>query len=115
MSAQRTSRFRNRQPDPKYMTFVEHLQELRQRLIVSLSSIAVGSVVGWLLASRVIRLLDEPLKEHLKGYDGKLITPQVYGGFTLNLKIAIAIGFIIALPVTLSQIWAFVAPAFGPR
>ena len=73
MSAQRTGRFRSRQPDPKYMTFVEHLQELRKRLIVSLSSIAGGSVVGWLLASRVIRLLDEPLKQPLKGYDGKLI------------------------------------------
>jgi sec-independent protein translocase protein TatC len=41
------------------------------------------------------------------------VVDTVYGGFTLNLKIAIMVGFVFALPVTIYQMWAFVAPAFG--
>jgi sec-independent protein translocase protein TatC len=96
------------------MTFVEHLDELRQRLIISIASIAVGSVAGWFLAPAAIHLIDAPLRRHL-GSHGKLILDTIYGGFTLQLKIAIIIGFMFALPVTMYQLWAFVAPAFGTR
>jgi sec-independent protein translocase protein TatC len=44
---------------------------------------------------------------------GRLIVTTVYGGFTLQLKVAIIVGFAVALPVTLFQVWGFVAPAFG--
>jgi sec-independent protein translocase protein TatC len=106
-------RQRQKQPDPKYMTFVEHLSELRQRLIISFLSIGVGSVVGWLLASRILEIMARPLQQrmHIK----HLYFTAVYGAFTLQLKIAIMVGFIIALPVTTYQLWGFVAPAFGPR
>lgn len=120
MSAQPSmGRFRTRAPDPKYMTFVEHLDELRHRLIVCVSTIAVGSVIGWFFAKRTIGILDAPLQDaYAKAHHGAklpLYVDTVYGGFTLNLKIAIAIGFMLALPVTIYQVWAFVAPAFGPR
>ncbi|HCG02485.1 MAG TPA: twin-arginine translocase subunit TatC [Chloroflexi bacterium] len=120
MSAQPTSGpFRIREPDPKYMTFVEHLQELRTRLTICVSTIAVGSVIGWFFAKRTIRLLDAPLRDaYASSHPGKtlpLFFNTVYGGFTLNLKVAIAIGFLIALPVTIYEAWAFVAPAFGAR
>jgi sec-independent protein translocase protein TatC len=112
-------RFRTRVPDPKYMTFVEHLQELRKRLIISVSTIAAGSVIGWFLAGRTITLLDDPLNAaYAARHHGKhlpLYIDTIYGGFTLNLKIAFAIGFLIALPVTVYQVWAFCAPAFGPK
>jgi sec-independent protein translocase protein TatC len=112
----RPRRPRLREPDPKYMTFVEHLHELRQRLIISVSSIGVGSIVGWFLAPHIIHILDEPLRAHLKG-NTHLIYNTVYGGFTLQLKLAIMVGFLIALPVTLYQLWGFLAPAFakGPN
>jgi sec-independent protein translocase protein TatC len=101
------------------MTFVEHLDELRHRLIVCVSTIAVGSIVGWFFAKRAIHLLDTPLRDaYAKTHHGHqlpLIVQTVYGGFTLNLKVAIAIGFLLALPVTIYQVWAFVAPAFGAR
>lgn len=114
MSVQSPRRPRfTRQPDPKYMTFVEHLQELRRRLVVSLSTIALGSIAGWFLAPRAIHLIDAPLRRYL-GSRGHLIVNTVYGGFTLQLKIAIIIGFMIALPVTVYQLWGFLAPAFGP-
>jgi sec-independent protein translocase protein TatC len=95
------------------MTFVEHLEELRHRLIVCVVAITLGSVVGWFLAKPVIGLLVAPVRKYL--HVKTLYVPQVYGAFTVNLKIAVIIGFAIALPVTLYQAWAFVAPAFGAR
>jgi sec-independent protein translocase protein TatC len=112
MSVRSPRLLRRREPDPKYMTFVEHLSELRRRLVVSILAIGVGSVVGWFLAPHIIHLLDLPLR-HSLGKNGKLYLDTVYGGFTLQLKIAIMVGFIIALPVTLYQMWGFLAPAFG--
>lgn len=113
MSVRLPGRPQTRPPDPKYMTFVEHLEELRKRLIVSIASIALGSILGWFLAPRIIHILDAPLRAHL--HNQKLVVPTIYGGFTLQLKVAIMVGFVIALPVTAWQLWAFVAPAFGPR
>lgn len=101
------------EPDPKYMTFVEHLGELRQRLVICILAIGGGSVIGWLLAGRAIHLIDEPLCKNLGPKHCQLIATQVYGGFTLQLKVAIIIGFVIALPVTVYQLWRFMAPAFG--
>lgn len=100
-------------PDPKYMTFVEHLSELRSRLIISVLAIAVGSVAGWFLAPEVIHLIDIPLCQHLPHSNCRLVVTDVYGGFTLQLKIAVIVGFVFALPVTVYEMWAFVAPAFG--
>jgi sec-independent protein translocase protein TatC len=100
-------------PDPKYMTFVEHLQELRVRLAKCFGAIIVGSIGGWSLAPRVIHLLDDPLSKAL-GHNVPIYVDTVYGAFTLNLKVAIIIGFVFALPVTIYQLWAFIAPAFGP-
>lgn len=94
------------------MTFVEHLQELRVRLFISILAIAVGSVAGWFLAPHVIHLIDIPVCQHFKG-NCNLYVDNVTGAFTLTLKVAVIIGFIFALPVTVTQVWAFIAPAFG--
>jgi sec-independent protein translocase protein TatC len=93
------------------MTFVEHLEELRHRLIVCVVAIALGSVAGWFLAKPIIKLLVEPVRKYL--HVKTLYVPQVYGAFTINLKIAVIIGFAFALPVTMYQVWGFIAPAFG--
>ena len=108
---QRPSTQRHREIDPKYMTFVEHLTELRRRLIISMVAIALASVGGWFLAERVLALITKPVEHYFKH---KLVVDTVYGAFTLHLKVAIIIGFIVALPIILYQIWAFIAPAFGP-
>jgi sec-independent protein translocase protein TatC len=104
---------RRREPDPKYMSVVEHLDELRRRLIISIAAMTAGSVAGWFVAPAVIHLIDAPLRADLHG-QGRLVLDTIYGGFTLQLKVAIILGFIVALPVTFSQLWGFVAPAFGP-
>jgi len=112
VQAPRSPAARERQIDPKYMTFVEHLSELRKRLIISFAAIAVGSIAGWFLAPRALKLIIVPVK-HFIGHT--LVVDTVYGGFTLQLKMAVMIGFLFALPVTIYQVWAFIAPAFGPK
>lgn len=99
--------------DPKIMSFVEHLDELRARLVKCVLAIAAGSVAGWFLAPHTIAMIDAPIKKVLGQVGGKLVVDTIYGGFTLDLKIALIIGFAIALPVTIWQLWGFVSPAFG--
>jgi sec-independent protein translocase protein TatC len=114
MTVESRWRPRYKAPDPKVMTLVEHLHELRHRLIISIAAVAVGSVGGWFLAPHVIHLIDMPLCKSFGKQHCSLVVDTVYGAFTLNLKIAIILGFMFALPVTLYQLWAFMAPAFGP-
>lgn len=111
MTVESPRRARYREPDPKYMTFVEHLQELRHRLIYSILAICGGSVVGWFFSQRVIHAIHQPLLAHT--HQKFIYTTTPYGGFTLQLKVAVIIGFMIALPVTTYQLWQFVSPAFG--
>jgi len=112
MTVESPRRPRYREPDPKLMTFVEHLQELRRRLIISILAIVAGSIVGWFLSARAIHEIHLLLLRHSPSLK-KIYYTTPYGGFTLELKVAIIIGFAIALPITIYQIWAFVAPAFG--
>ncbi len=113
MSVLTPSRSFHKEPDPKYMSFVEHLEELRRRLIVSVLAITLGSIAGWFLAKPAIALLVSPVRRYL--HVKTLYVPEVYGAFTINLKIAVIIGFAFALPITMYQVWGFVAPAFGGK
>jgi sec-independent protein translocase protein TatC len=91
--------------------FVSHLIELRDRLIRA--SIAIGVCFGvlmvWPGSAHLYDLLAAPLVEHLpKG--GTLIATSVISPFLVPLKITLMAAFLLALPVVLYQVWAFVAP-----
>jgi sec-independent protein translocase protein TatC len=91
--------------------FVSHLIELRDRLIRA--SIAIGVCFGLLMvwpgSGGLYDLLAAPLVEHLpKG--GTLIATSVISPFLVPLKITLMAAFMLALPVVLYQVWAFVAP-----
>jgi sec-independent protein translocase protein TatC len=92
------------------MTLIEHLEELRRVLIVSLICWVVGSVVGIAASGFVIDLLVRPL--------GYLHQPLHYfspmGYFTIHLKVGLFVGLVLALPAVLHQIWTFVAPGLKP-
>ena len=107
-------------PDPKEMTIVEHLEELRRRLIICISVITLGSVVGWFFKRAVFNLLEAPLDPYLNKKGGHplvsgFILPKLTDGFVLELKISIAIGIALTLPVLLYQTWMFIAPAVSVR
>jgi sec-independent protein translocase protein TatC len=87
-------------------TLVEHLDELRSRLIIALGAVAVAFAVCFAFHERIVRWLTEPLPD-----DKSLVTFGVTEPFTTSVKVALIAGFALALPVILYQMWSFLAPA----
>lgn len=85
------------------MSIIAHLTELRKRLIRSLIAIGVGSCIAYYFIEDIMHLLTGPA--------GKLYYMQPAEAFFTYIKVAIFVGFLIALPVVLYQIWRFVLPA----
>jgi sec-independent protein translocase protein TatC len=90
------------------MTLVEHIRELRTRLFRASLAIVAGFVVGFWLAEPVFHLLTQPYL-HLNP-DAQFVQLQATAGFLLKLKLALWIGLIVASPIWLYQLWAFIAP-----
>ncbi|KAF1056227.1 MAG: Sec-independent protein translocase protein TatC [Burkholderia gladioli] len=90
-------------------TFISHLVELRTRLVRAGAAVLVVFVglVYW--APDIFRLLARPLMQNLSA-DGKMIVTDVTGSFFVPMKVTMLVALVIALPVVLYQIWAFVAP-----
>ena len=90
------------------ISFLEHLDELRKRLIVSVSSLGVGFVVSWVYIDRLVDFIFGPLRATIKGGKFQYTEPGEF--FMLQMKLAALAGLFLALPVVLWQIWRFVAP-----
>jgi sec-independent protein translocase protein TatC len=91
------------------MPFLDHLEELRWRIIWSLAGIAAGMVVGLVItftSDWLINFLIAPATR----YVGPLKFTNLMEGFTIRLNTAFAIGVVLSLPNTLYQLWAFLAP-----
>jgi Tat protein translocase TatC len=97
------------------MPFLDHLEELRWRILWSLIAILVGTVAGWLLLDRIeiIELLKRPIAPYLPG--GRLVFTSPAEPFMLTLKVAFALGCVLASPIVIYQIWAFLTPALYDR
>ena len=97
------------------MPFLDHLEELRWRILWSLLAIAIGTAIGWFLLDRVdvIELLKRPIAPYLPG--GRLIFTSPAEPFMLTLKVAFALGCLLASPVVIYQVWAFLSPALYER
>jgi sec-independent protein translocase protein TatC len=106
------------------MTLLDHLRELRSRLFKGALAIVAGSVVGYLLSGRVRTLLQAPYCDYMAkqaidhssthtlpdGYQCPFLLLEPTAGLVLTMKITLWLGLIIAAPVWLYQLWAFVAP-----
>src|SRR5215210_9013718 len=93
------------------MPFLDHLEELRWRIIWSLAAIVVCVAIGFVLVIKFNLLfwLQEPIKPYLHGR--RLMNTHPGGGFSIILQTAIIIGVVLALPVVIYQAWLFLAPA----
>ena len=96
--------------DDSRMTLVEHLVELRTRVIRCAIAVAVGAVVGWFLYPHVISILLHPYSEIQSLTGGKLIATSPTEGFAIRLKLTMYVAIAFAMPVLLWQIWQFVSP-----
>ena len=94
--------------NPDRMSFLEHLEELRVRLIRSLLSLVAGFAVCWGFRERIFHLLTEPLREAYPGV--KFIYTGPSEALMLYMKMAFFAGIFVAAPFILYQIWAFIAP-----
>src|SRR5258706_2125249 len=97
------------------MPFLDHLEELRWRILWSLVAIVVGTVLGWVLLDKIdiIDILKRPIAPYLPG--GRLVFTSPAEPFMLTLKVAFALGCVVASPVVIYQIWAFLSPALYER
>jgi Tat protein translocase TatC len=97
------------------MPFLDHLEELRWRLLKILLAVVLGTVIGWLVVERVdvIGLLMRPIAPHLPG--GRLNFTSPTDPFFITLKLAFIVGIVLTSPYTVFQIWAFLAPALYER
>jgi len=106
------------------MTLIEHLGELRTRLVISIAAIGVGAIVGWFLYTFIFDFLSSQfcdfMKIHLNmAVDAKHPCRLAYGGvrepFATKIKVVTFTGLIIALPVVLYEAWKFVVPGLTSR
>jgi sec-independent protein translocase protein TatC len=106
-----------RQPFRTYrdeMPFLDHLEELRWRMLWSLLAVLVATVIGFFIVTRlnVLGLLIVPIEPFLEGSRLKYLSPME--PFFITLKLAVTLGLILASPVVVYQIWAFLSPALLP-
>lgn len=95
------------EPDEKKISFIEHLDELRTRILISLASILVSTIIAFFFSDKLIDILIYPCKSSIKEtYFFSLLEP-----FNIRLKVAAGAGIISASPLILYQLWLFIAPA----
>lgn len=98
--------------EPRVMTFGDHLDELRRRLLWAGVGIVAMFVVGLIFGSSILVILTEPLMRALKatGQAPTLLATSPLEGFGAYIKVATVAAFIVAMPWALYQLWLFVAP-----
>ena len=107
-------------PEEYRLTLVEHLEELRDRIIRSLYALTVGWLIGW--------YAEKPVYGYLSGIINRAIVkamppghpyieqfPHATDAFFLKFKLSFLIGAIMAFPFLILQLWGFVAPALKPN
>lgn len=92
---------------PTPLTFFEHLDELKKRLLISLAALLVGTAAGGCFADPALRLLLDPGASEIHTF--YFFSPTT--AFFMKFKIALLLGFLIASPVLIGQLWLFVSPA----
>jgi sec-independent protein translocase protein TatC len=92
------------------MTLIEHLDELRSRIIkVGVAFLGV-SIIAWFFRERIFDWLLAPAGDAL---EGKLNVTGVTEQLFTDMKLALYVGFLFTIPILLYQLWAFIAPAVG--
>jgi sec-independent protein translocase protein TatC len=91
----------------KAMTFWDHLDELRKRILRSLAFVVVGAIAGFWLAQPAINFLITPFREKVQGTLA-LLSPT--DGFAIQVKLGILLGIMVASPFVAHQLYGFIGP-----
>jgi len=120
-------RLRRRGPprDPSgTMSVVEHLTELRKRLVLSIAGIGVGMIGGWFLYGSVFNLALRPFCDFMSTHPQlarnskdpcKVVFLSITEPFLTKIKVVAFLGLVMALPIVLFQLWRFITPGLTER
>ena len=99
------------------MGFLEHLEELRRRIIYSIIAVVIGFFACWAYVEKIYDVVQAPIMTALKnnGLAQKLVYLNPTEGFNLYLKTAFVAGLFVMSPFVLYQVWAFIAPGLYRR
>ena len=102
------------------MSLVAHLEELRSRLFCCVLAVAVGTVLAFIFYEPILQFLLNPLPSQANALATHTGTPQIAvtgigEGFSVVVKLSLAVGIALAAPVWLYQLWGFLAPALTRR
>jgi sec-independent protein translocase protein TatC len=102
------------------MPLREHLRELRRRLVISLVAIAAGTAVGWVYYEPIFDVVSQPIQNVVdaaaaEGRDVRLVVSGVTDAFMLQVKVAVMAGVVLASPIWIYQLWAFVTPGLHSK
>lgn len=95
------------------MPILEHLKELRRRLFIGAIAVLIGAVIGFIVRDWLLDLMVDPY-ERATGQTG-LAFFEVGEAFSVSMKVALFGGVVLAAPVWLYEIWAFITPALSKR
>lgn len=93
------------------LTWIEHLEELRKRIIISLIILGIASVGSLPFAQRLLEVLKWPAKGTIE----KLAFFSPQEAFLIYMRVALLSGLVVSMPIILYQVWAFIAPAIEER
>ncbi|MEY4056010.1 MAG: twin-arginine translocase subunit TatC [Pseudomonadota bacterium] len=96
--------------DESQAPLLDHLIELRARLMRCILALLVAFGVCFYFANDIFGFLVRPLTNAFPPGQGKLIYTQLYGAFFVNVKVALFAAFLVCFPIIANQLWAFVAP-----
>jgi sec-independent protein translocase protein TatC len=94
------------------MGFLDHLEELRKRIVYSIVAIAIGFFACWRYAENIYAVMQRPIMEalHNNGLSAKLVYLNPTEPFNLYLKVGMMAGLFVASPFVLYQLWCFISP-----
>ncbi|HEY4852010.1 MAG TPA: twin-arginine translocase subunit TatC [Streptosporangiaceae bacterium] len=111
-----------RQVNPEgRMSLIDHIRELRNRLLKALAGLGLGMVVGWIFFNPVWHFIERPYckipqKNRLLNTHGcTLVVNGLFDGFFIHLKIIFVVGLLVSSPIWFYQLWAFIAPGLYAR
>jgi len=97
------------------MTVVEHLSELRYRIMVSIAAVAVGAIVCFIFAPAIIGWFLDFYRNATNGKRNAFIFTGPIDAFATRIKVATYGGIVLATPVWLWQLWRFITPGLNPK
>ena len=106
------------------MTLVEHLGELRTRLMVCIAAIGVGAIIAWFLYEPLFKFLSDGFCTFMTQHPHLAVDPKepcrlayttILEPFLTKIKVVSVTGIILALPILLWELWAFIVPGLTPK